>query len=93
MNFFFLFFIGSVSEDRESIISLNQNREVNPEPLSNTPSPYLSREFYLECLKATVERVNKIFINNAPYKKNINYYTKLNINRINTKYILIFFIA
>ncbi|XP_050353651.1 histone-lysine N-methyltransferase SETD1 isoform X1 [Nymphalis io] len=50
---------GSGSEDRESIISFNQNKEVDPEPLSNTPSPYLSREFYLECLKITVEKKAK----------------------------------
>ncbi|XP_052738940.1 histone-lysine N-methyltransferase SETD1 isoform X2 [Bicyclus anynana] len=47
---------GSGSEDRESIISISQKVEVNPEPLSNTPSPYLSREFYLECLQSTIER-------------------------------------
>ncbi|XP_069357216.1 histone-lysine N-methyltransferase SETD1 isoform X2 [Maniola hyperantus] len=47
---------GSGSEDRESIISISQPTEVNQEPLSNTPSPYLSREFYLECLKMTIER-------------------------------------
>ncbi|XP_048482105.1 histone-lysine N-methyltransferase SETD1 isoform X3 [Plutella xylostella] len=39
-----------------SMISLAQAREVNPEPLSNTPSPYLTREFYLECLRITVEK-------------------------------------
>ncbi|XP_045454073.1 histone-lysine N-methyltransferase SETD1 [Melitaea cinxia] len=50
---------GSGSEDRESIISFNQNKEVDPEPLSTTPSPYLSREYYLECLKITVEKKAK----------------------------------
>ncbi|XP_068623377.1 histone-lysine N-methyltransferase SETD1 isoform X2 [Battus philenor] len=47
---------GSGSEDRGSIISVSVKKEVDSEPLSNTPSPYLSREFYLECLKVTVER-------------------------------------
>ncbi|XP_049879061.1 histone-lysine N-methyltransferase SETD1 isoform X2 [Pectinophora gossypiella] len=47
---------GSGSEDRDSIISFNTKREPESEPLSTTPSPYLSREFYLECLKITVER-------------------------------------
>ncbi|XP_028035252.1 histone-lysine N-methyltransferase SETD1 isoform X2 [Bombyx mandarina] len=47
---------GSASEDRESIVSVSQTSEVDPEPLSTTPSPYLSRELYLECLKITVAK-------------------------------------
>ncbi|CAH2052091.1 unnamed protein product, partial [Iphiclides podalirius] len=47
---------GSGSEDRGSIISVSAKKEVDPEPLSKTPSPYLSRDFYLECLKDTIER-------------------------------------
>ncbi|KAJ8711311.1 hypothetical protein PYW07_008553 [Mythimna separata] len=47
---------GSISEDRESIISMCSNKEVDPEPLSTTPSPYLARENYLECLQNTIER-------------------------------------
>lgn len=49
---------GSGSEDRESTVSFNTRKELDPEPLSTTPSPYLSREFYLECIKITVERVS-----------------------------------
>ncbi|XP_047032818.1 histone-lysine N-methyltransferase SETD1 isoform X1 [Helicoverpa zea] len=47
---------GSISEDRESIISLSSIKEVDPEPLSTTPSPYLARDNYLECLQNTIER-------------------------------------
>ncbi|XP_013144812.1 PREDICTED: histone-lysine N-methyltransferase SETD1-like isoform X2 [Papilio polytes] len=47
---------GSDSEDRESILSLNSKKDVNPEPLSTTPSPYLTRDYYLECLQDTIER-------------------------------------
>ncbi|CAH0595342.1 unnamed protein product [Chrysodeixis includens] len=47
---------GSISDDRESIISLCSNKDVDPEPLSTTPSPYLSREVYLDCLHHSVEK-------------------------------------
>ncbi|XP_063541575.1 histone-lysine N-methyltransferase SETD1 [Cydia strobilella] len=47
---------GSGSEDRGSIVSFNQNKEPEPEPLSTTPSPFLQRDFYLECLKSTIEK-------------------------------------
>ncbi|XP_013167765.1 PREDICTED: histone-lysine N-methyltransferase SETD1 isoform X1 [Papilio xuthus] len=47
---------GSESEDRESILSLNSKKDVNPEPLSTTPSPFLNRDYYLECLQDTIER-------------------------------------
>ncbi|CAB3220457.1 unnamed protein product [Arctia plantaginis] len=50
----------SISEDRESIISIgNENGDVDPDPLSTTPSPYLSREIYVDCLKITVDRKKK----------------------------------
>ncbi|XP_022831575.1 histone-lysine N-methyltransferase SETD1 isoform X2 [Spodoptera litura] len=47
---------GSISEDRESIISLCSMKNVAPEPLSTTPSPYLERQNYLDCLHNTLER-------------------------------------
>ncbi|CAG4932829.1 unnamed protein product [Colias eurytheme] len=47
---------GSISEDRESIITVNQDQDFNAEPLSKTPSPYLDRDNYLECLKLTIKR-------------------------------------
>ncbi|CAK1541621.1 unnamed protein product [Leptosia nina] len=47
---------GSISEDRESIITVNQDIDFNAEPLSKTPSPYLDRDSYLECLKLTIKR-------------------------------------
>ncbi|XP_041972422.1 histone-lysine N-methyltransferase SETD1 isoform X2 [Aricia agestis] len=47
---------GSISEERDSIISFNVATELDGEPLSKTPSPYLSREFYLECLKETIAK-------------------------------------
>lgn len=50
------FFTESISDDRESIISIERNKEINPEPLSTTPSPYLSREFYIEVLQYTKDK-------------------------------------
>ncbi|XP_045487005.1 histone-lysine N-methyltransferase SETD1 isoform X1 [Pieris rapae] len=47
---------GSISEDRESIISLNPDQDFDAEPLSKTPSPYLDRDNYLEGLKLTIKR-------------------------------------
>ncbi|KAH9641472.1 hypothetical protein HF086_006088 [Spodoptera exigua] len=47
---------GSISEDRESIISLSSMKNVDPEPLSTTPSPFLERQNYLDCLHNTIER-------------------------------------
>ncbi|KAJ2942804.1 hypothetical protein O0L34_g14992 [Tuta absoluta] len=47
---------GSGSEDRDSIISVSTRLDLDPEPLSTTPSPYLSREMYLQVIKATVEK-------------------------------------
>ncbi|XP_053617378.1 histone-lysine N-methyltransferase SETD1 isoform X2 [Plodia interpunctella] len=49
----------SISDDRESIISIERNKEINPEPLSTTPSPYLSREFYIEVLQYTKDKKAK----------------------------------
>lgn len=55
----FLSLGSDISEDRESIISIgHENGDVDPDPLSTTPSPFLSREFYVECLKNTVDRVS-----------------------------------
>nr|XP_013189562.1 unnamed protein product [Amyelois transitella] len=50
---------GSISDDRESIISIDRNREINTDPLSTTPSPYLSREFYMEVLQYTKDKKAK----------------------------------
>lgn len=47
----------SGSDDLESAVSVKTKQDFDPEPLSQTPSPYLSREFYLECIKITVEKV------------------------------------
>lgn len=43
-------------------MSVSAKKEFDSEPLSNTPSPFLSREFYLECIKITVEKVSMLFI-------------------------------
>ncbi|VVC93134.1 unnamed protein product, partial [Leptidea sinapis] len=47
---------GSLSEDRESIISVKDDGDMIAEPLSRTPSPYLDRDHYLECIRLTIKR-------------------------------------
>lgn len=43
-------------------MSVSTKKDFDAEPLSNTPSPFLSREFYLECIKITVEKVSPILV-------------------------------